>query len=172
MFFFVNCINNVCGPVITSVCVGDGSERPYPRVVMPSEMTVRQSHDICLGLQDTIEAMHEVERAFVHVDYVARRYPEHKTERQLLRKSRSFNDMEEEDVIQRMRRRRRRKNNVLNGQKKTQSNASNDEDKDDGAFGSAFLQIGSGSGGSDNTASRFLGDEGGIEDPLLPTAAV
>ena len=29
-------------------------------VVMPPEMTVRASHDICLGLQDAVEAMHEV----------------------------------------------------------------------------------------------------------------
>ena len=63
-------------------------------VVMPSAMTVRASHDICLGLQDAVEALDEVERAFVHVDYVSRCYPEHKTERQLLQTQASVNDVD------------------------------------------------------------------------------
>lgn len=54
---------------------------------MPADMTVHQSHDICLGLQDAVEALDEVERAFVHVDYASRHYPEHKTERQLMQSS-------------------------------------------------------------------------------------
>ena len=50
-------------------------------VVMPPETTVRMSHDVCLRLQDAVEAMEEVERAFVHVDYASRRAPEHRADR-------------------------------------------------------------------------------------------
>jgi divalent metal cation (Fe/Co/Zn/Cd) transporter len=35
-------------------------------VVMPSKMTVRESHDIALVLQHKVEGFDEVERAFVH----------------------------------------------------------------------------------------------------------
>ena len=34
--------------------------------------TVREAHDISLALQQSIEQLSEVERAFVHVDYQAR----------------------------------------------------------------------------------------------------
>ena len=37
-------------------------------VVMPSRMTVKDSHDIALVLQHKVEAFDEVERAFVHGD--------------------------------------------------------------------------------------------------------
>jgi hypothetical protein len=37
-------------------------------------------------LWSQIEALEDVERAFVHVDYLARDTPEHKVERELLRK--------------------------------------------------------------------------------------
>lgn len=53
-------------------------------VVLPAEMTVAESHDIALALQHKLEALDEVERAFVHVDYQARHLPEHKVERALL----------------------------------------------------------------------------------------
>ena len=140
---------------------------------MPSEMTVRQSHDICLGLQDTIEAMREVERAFVHVDYVTRRYPEHKTERELLKRSQSVNDIPIESVPDTS------SGGVVLDAMKAQSNASDDNNNDgaddDDAFGSVFSQNGSGSGGGgsgggSDTTVRILDVEGGIEDPLLPPA--
>ena len=35
-------------------------------VVMPSRMTVQESHDIALVLQHKVESFDEVERAFVH----------------------------------------------------------------------------------------------------------
>lgn len=53
-------------------------------VVLPSAMTVRESHDIALILQHKLEALDEVERAFVHVDYTRRDEPEHKVERNML----------------------------------------------------------------------------------------
>jgi divalent metal cation (Fe/Co/Zn/Cd) transporter len=53
-------------------------------IVLPGDMTVVESHDIALALQHKIEELEEVERAFVHVDYLPRDAPEHKVERQLL----------------------------------------------------------------------------------------
>jgi hypothetical protein len=38
-------------------------------IVLPADMTVRQSHDIGQGLQLKIERLPEVERAFIHIDY-------------------------------------------------------------------------------------------------------
>jgi divalent metal cation (Fe/Co/Zn/Cd) transporter len=38
-------------------------------IVLPAEMTVRQSHDIGMGLQMKIVRLPEVERAFIHIDY-------------------------------------------------------------------------------------------------------
>ncbi|WIA22975.1 hypothetical protein OEZ85_001333 [Tetradesmus obliquus] len=52
-------------------------------VVLPAGMTVRDSHDISLDLQHKVEQMEEVERAFVHVDYMRRDGLEHKVEREL-----------------------------------------------------------------------------------------
>ncbi|GIL72414.1 hypothetical protein Vretifemale_2780 [Volvox reticuliferus] len=52
-------------------------------VVLPADMTVRQSHDIALALQHKIEGIDNVERAFVHVDYARRAMDEHKVERNL-----------------------------------------------------------------------------------------
>ena len=53
-------------------------------IVLPGDMTVAESHDIALALQHKIEELEEVERAFVHVDYLTRDAPEHKVERELL----------------------------------------------------------------------------------------
>eukprot|EP00891_Asterochloris_glomerata_P002818 jgi/Astpho2/2818/e_gw1.00050.161.1_t len=53
-------------------------------VVLPAEMTVRESHDIGIQLQHKLEALEEVERSFVHIDYSKRAEPEHKVERNLL----------------------------------------------------------------------------------------
>lgn len=36
-------------------------------IVLPGDMTVRESHDIALALQHKIESLEDVERAFVHV---------------------------------------------------------------------------------------------------------
>jgi hypothetical protein len=36
-------------------------------IVLPAEMTVRESHDIALSLQHKIEELQDIERAFVHV---------------------------------------------------------------------------------------------------------
>ncbi|BDA45866.1 Metal tolerance protein 9 [Coccomyxa sp. Obi] len=52
-------------------------------VILPADMTVAESHDIALELQQKIEAMEDVERAFVHVDYKSRDVPLHKVERQM-----------------------------------------------------------------------------------------
>ena len=46
-------------------------------VVLPEEMPLRQAHDIGESLQNTIEEMGEVERAFVHIDFETAHYPEH-----------------------------------------------------------------------------------------------
>ena len=56
-------------------------------IVLPGDLTVSESHDIALGLQHKIEALKEVERSFVHVDYQSRDAPEHKVERLLLAES-------------------------------------------------------------------------------------
>lgn len=68
-------------------------------VVLPREMTVEESHDIALSLQHKVEAMEEVERAFVHVDYQQRIEPEHKVERTLLRHTSSARSSEQEGKI-------------------------------------------------------------------------
>lgn len=47
-------------------------------VILPEKMSVREAHDISLDLQKKIEEFDSVERAFVHVDYLARGYDEHK----------------------------------------------------------------------------------------------
>jgi len=52
-------------------------------VVLPGDMTVMRSHDIALDLQHKIEALEDVERAHVHVDYQTRDKPEHKVDRNL-----------------------------------------------------------------------------------------
>ena len=46
-------------------------------VVLPEEMPLRQAHDIGESLQNRIEEMGEVERAFVHIDFETAHYPEH-----------------------------------------------------------------------------------------------
>ena len=56
-------------------------------VIMPGELTLRESHDIGLELQHKIESLEEVERAFVHIDYEERSEPEHKVERLLLQQA-------------------------------------------------------------------------------------
>lgn len=53
-------------------------------IVLPADMTVRDSHDIGLVLQHKIERLSNVERAFVHVDHRRRDGLEHKIERRLV----------------------------------------------------------------------------------------
>ena len=49
-------------------------------IVLPPEMTLREAHDIAEPLQQKIESLINVERAFVHIDYEATHDPksEHK----------------------------------------------------------------------------------------------
>ncbi|RLN51902.1 hypothetical protein BBJ28_00002190 [Nothophytophthora sp. Chile5] len=47
-------------------------------VILPEDMCVKDAHDISLDLQIKVEALENVERAFVHVDYLERGYDEHK----------------------------------------------------------------------------------------------
>eukprot|EP00457_Paulinella_chromatophora_P009073 gb/GEZN01009127.1/.p1 GENE.gb/GEZN01009127.1/~~gb/GEZN01009127.1/.p1 ORF type:complete len:380 (+),score=18.54 gb/GEZN01009127.1/:162-1301(+) len=51
-------------------------------VILPEDMTVKESHYIALQLQFKLEQLEHVERAFVHVDYKARDYDEHIVSRQ------------------------------------------------------------------------------------------
>mmetsp|Transcript_12925 Transcript_12925/g.50556 ORF Transcript_12925/g.50556 Transcript_12925/m.50556 type:complete len:445 (+) Transcript_12925:132-1466(+) len=46
-------------------------------VVLPEEMKLRSAHDIGESLQDRIEEMEDVERAFVHIDFETSHFPEH-----------------------------------------------------------------------------------------------
>ncbi|BDA45864.1 Metal tolerance protein 9 [Coccomyxa sp. Obi] len=56
-------------------------------VILPADMTVEESNDIAVQLQQKIEAMEDVERAFVHVDYKSRDVPPHKVDRQMHHKT-------------------------------------------------------------------------------------
>jgi len=47
-------------------------------IVLPETMTVMDSHDIAEALQDKIEMLENVERAWVHIDYEYSHKPEHK----------------------------------------------------------------------------------------------
>ncbi|KAG0450275.1 hypothetical protein HPP92_026993 [Vanilla planifolia] len=46
-------------------------------IVLPSEMPLREAHDIGEALQEKLELLPEVERAFVHLDYEYTHRPEH-----------------------------------------------------------------------------------------------
>eukprot|EP00953_Heterococcus_sp_UTEX-ZZ885_P001179 1139-Heterococcus_DN1.PRE.2 len=59
-------------------------------ILMPAETRLRDSHDIALDLQQKLEGIDEIERAFVHVDHTHRDVPEHKVERLLQRNSSSY----------------------------------------------------------------------------------
>ena len=45
--------------------------------MLPDELPLRRAHDIGVSLQNTVEAMTEVERAFVHIDFETAHYPAH-----------------------------------------------------------------------------------------------
>lgn len=46
--------------------------------MLPGEMSLSQAHDIGETLQDKLEQLDEVDRAFVHVDFEFTHKPEHK----------------------------------------------------------------------------------------------
>ena len=46
-------------------------------IVLPPEMPLKEAHDIGESLQKKIESLHNVERAFVHIDYETDHKPEH-----------------------------------------------------------------------------------------------
>ena len=46
-------------------------------MVLPQDTLLQESHDLGMDLQYEIEAMEEVERCFVHIDYETRPYDEH-----------------------------------------------------------------------------------------------
>ncbi len=50
-------------------------------IVLPSDMVLRETHDIGMELQYRLEREAEVERAFVHIDYRTRSYDEHQNSR-------------------------------------------------------------------------------------------
>ena len=46
-------------------------------IQLPEDMPLRETHDIGESLQNKIERLPEVERAFVHIDYEVEHKPEH-----------------------------------------------------------------------------------------------
>jgi divalent metal cation (Fe/Co/Zn/Cd) transporter len=46
-------------------------------IVLEEKMPLRQAHDIGESLQDKLERLPEVERAFVHLDFEVSHRPEH-----------------------------------------------------------------------------------------------
>ncbi|KAG0561263.1 hypothetical protein M758_9G049200 [Ceratodon purpureus] len=46
-------------------------------IVLPADMPLQQAHDIGESLQDKLESLPEIERAFVHLDYEVTHRPEH-----------------------------------------------------------------------------------------------
>lgn len=47
-------------------------------IVLPADMPLSQAHDIGESLQEKLEQIPEIERAFVHVDFEFTHRPEHK----------------------------------------------------------------------------------------------
>eukprot|EP01040_Poterioochromonas_malhamensis_P012326 gene12326-13477_t len=56
-------------------------------IVLPGYLTIIESHDVALALQQKIEGLADVERAFVHVDHKRRDGLEHRVERELAQKA-------------------------------------------------------------------------------------
>jgi divalent metal cation (Fe/Co/Zn/Cd) transporter len=46
-------------------------------IELPEEMYLREAHNIGEALQNKLEALPEVERAYVHLDYESTHRPEH-----------------------------------------------------------------------------------------------
>ena len=69
-------------------------------VVLPEDMSLRVAHDIGEALQDRIEKLPEVERAFVHIDFETEHAPEHRfgaeEDRTTLRRTESKEKREDE----------------------------------------------------------------------------
>lgn len=49
-------------------------------IVLPSTMSVEESHDIAEALQIKLERLPEIARAFVHIDFETTHVPEHKVQ--------------------------------------------------------------------------------------------
>ena len=47
-------------------------------IVLPGDMVLNKAHDIGEDLQEKLEQLPEVERAFVHIDFEFSHRPEHK----------------------------------------------------------------------------------------------
>lgn len=58
-------------------------------IVLAEEMKLKCAHDIGESLQNRIEEMEDVERAFVHIDFETSHFPEHADGRRALRRLRS-----------------------------------------------------------------------------------
>ncbi|KAF8243114.1 hypothetical protein K440DRAFT_614163 [Wilcoxina mikolae CBS 423.85] len=52
-------------------------------IVMPEDMTLRETHDVAESLQIKLEALPDVERAYVHVDWECEHKPEHFLKKEL-----------------------------------------------------------------------------------------
>jgi divalent metal cation (Fe/Co/Zn/Cd) transporter len=50
---------------------------PQVDIELPEEMYLREAHNIGEALQNKLEALPEVERAYVHLDYESTHRPEH-----------------------------------------------------------------------------------------------
>ena len=46
-------------------------------IVLPSDMPLQEAHDIGEALQEKLESLPDIERAFVHLDYEYSHRPEH-----------------------------------------------------------------------------------------------
>lgn len=53
-------------------------------IELPGDMLLREAHDIGEALQNKVEALPEVDRAFVHLDYDSLHPPEHGSGRWLI----------------------------------------------------------------------------------------
>ena len=52
-------------------------------IVMNEEQTLRETHDVAEELQQKLESLPDVERAYVHVDYETTHVPEHFLKKEL-----------------------------------------------------------------------------------------
>ena len=52
-------------------------------IVMPEDAMLRETHDVAESLQIKLEALPDVERAYVHVDYEVEHKPEHSVKKEL-----------------------------------------------------------------------------------------
>jgi len=62
-------------------------------IVMAAETPLRESHDVGITLQDKIEKLDEVDRAFVHMDYMTRELDDHDPKTPLAFKTHEAKDL-------------------------------------------------------------------------------